>query len=73
MRIDQMESRWKWVVGDKMEAMRNNPRHDPTLTERKIALHWCKWVHFPSTIIDLGVFFSCGDREMKRPMKRFED
>jgi hypothetical protein len=47
--------------------------HTLTLTERKIALHSCKWVQFQKQIIDLGVSFNCGDREMRRPMKRLED
>ena len=47
--------------------------HTLTLTERKIALHSCKWVHFQKQIIDLGVFFNCGDREKRGLMKRFED
>jgi hypothetical protein len=36
-------------------------------------LHSCKWVHFQKQIIDLGVSFNCGDREMRGLMKRFKD
>jgi hypothetical protein len=30
-------------------------------------------VHFQKQIIDLGVFFNCGDREMRDLMKRYKD
>jgi hypothetical protein len=30
-------------------------------------------MQFPSQIIDLGVFFNCGDWRVERPMKRLDD